>query len=197
MGADARPQALLASPSNAVMLAYLRFPAFPAMALLALVGADARPQALLAPVMLAYLRSPAFLALAFDALVKADSQPHTLLALAPAAVMLAYLRSAAFLALALDALVGADAHPQALPARCLAAVMLAYVRSFAFLALAFFMVVLTPFAWHDEWSLLADYVELCSRYSGPWRVVTSVDFAGPGECSLGDCICNGGYIRRT
>ena len=62
VGADARPQALLALAPLAVMLAYLRSPAFLAQALLALVGADARPQALLAlapdVVMLAYLRSP-------------------------------------------------------------------------------------------------------------------------------------------
>ena len=103
----ARPQALLAPAPLAVMLAYLRSPAFLAPALDALVGADARPQALLAPapdaVMLAYLRSPAFLALAHAALVGADARPQALLAPAPAAVMLAYARSAAFLALALDA----------------------------------------------------------------------------------------------
>ena len=66
VGADARPQALLALPPLAVMLAYLRSPNFLALALLALVEADARPQALLAlapdAVMLTYLRSPAFLA---------------------------------------------------------------------------------------------------------------------------------------
>ena len=59
LAADARPQALLAPAPAAVMLAYLRSPAFLALALDALVGADARPQALLAraplAVMLAYL----------------------------------------------------------------------------------------------------------------------------------------------
>jgi hypothetical protein len=48
VGADARPQALLALAPAAVMLAYLRSAAFLASALAALVGADARPQALLA-----------------------------------------------------------------------------------------------------------------------------------------------------
>ena len=89
VGADARPQALLALAPAAVMLAYLRSPAFLARALDALVGADARPQALLAlapdAVMLAYLRSAAFLARALDALVRADARPQALLALAPAA----------------------------------------------------------------------------------------------------------------
>ena len=59
VGADARPQALLALAPTAVMLAYLRSAAVLARALAALVGADARPQALLAQasdaVMLAYL----------------------------------------------------------------------------------------------------------------------------------------------
>ena len=95
-------QALLAPAPAAVMLTYLRSPAFLARALDALVGADARPQALLArapdAVMLAYARSPAFLALALDALVGADPRPQALLARAPDAVMLAYLRSPAFLA---------------------------------------------------------------------------------------------------
>ena len=62
VGADAATQALLARAPDAVMLAYLRSPAFLAPALDALVGAYARPQALLAlaplAVMLAYLRSP-------------------------------------------------------------------------------------------------------------------------------------------
>ena len=87
VGADARPQALLARAPFAVMLAYTRSTAFLALALLALVGADARPQALLAlasfAVMLAYLRSPAFLAPALDALVGADARPQALLARAP------------------------------------------------------------------------------------------------------------------
>jgi hypothetical protein len=48
VGADARPQALLALAPFAVMLAYLRSAAFFALALDVLVGADARPQALLA-----------------------------------------------------------------------------------------------------------------------------------------------------
>ena len=62
------------------MLAYLRSPAFLALAPAALVGAYDRPQALLAmafdAVMLAYLRSPAFLALALDALVWAYARPQ-------------------------------------------------------------------------------------------------------------------------
>ena len=65
-GAYARPHAHFALAPDAVMLAYLRSPAFLALALVALVGAYARPQALLAlapdAVMLAYARSPAFLA---------------------------------------------------------------------------------------------------------------------------------------
>ena len=81
VGADARPQALLALAPAAVMLAYLRSPAFLARALLALVGADARPQALLAPapaaVMLAYLRSAAFLALAPAAVMLAFARRHS------------------------------------------------------------------------------------------------------------------------
>ena len=60
--ADAK--ALLALAHDAVMLAYLRSPAFLALALEALVGPDARPQALLArapaAVMLVCLRSAAF-----------------------------------------------------------------------------------------------------------------------------------------
>jgi len=96
VGADARPQALLALAPLAVMLAYLRSPAFLAPALDALVGADARPQALLAPaplaIMLAYLRSPAFLAPALDALVGADARPQALFAPAPDPVMLALVR---------------------------------------------------------------------------------------------------------
>jgi hypothetical protein len=93
---DAAAQALLAHAPLAVMLAYLRSPAFLAPALDALVGADARPQA--------------HLALAPAAVMLAYARPQALLALAPAAVMLAYLRSPAFLAPALDALVGADAR---------------------------------------------------------------------------------------
>ena len=66
VGADARPQALLALAPAATVLAYLRPPAFLAPALVALAGADARPQALLAlapgAVMLAYLPSAAFFA---------------------------------------------------------------------------------------------------------------------------------------
>ena len=96
MGADARPQALLALAPDAVMLAYARSAAFLARALLALVGADARPQALLAlapaAVMLAYLRSPAFLARALAALVRADARSSALLAPALLAVMLAFAR---------------------------------------------------------------------------------------------------------
>jgi len=63
---------------DAVMLAYLRSPAFLARALDALVGADARPQALLALApaagMLAYLRCPAILALAPLAVMLASVQ---------------------------------------------------------------------------------------------------------------------------
>ena len=44
VGADAAAQALLARAPDAVMLAYLRSPAFLALALLALVGACARPK---------------------------------------------------------------------------------------------------------------------------------------------------------
>ena len=80
VGADALPQALLARAPLAVVLAYLRSPAFLALALDALVGADARPQALLAPapdaVMLAYLRSPAFLAIAFFTVMRASFPRH-------------------------------------------------------------------------------------------------------------------------
>ena len=46
--ADARPQALLAISPHAAMLAYLRFPAFLAVALAALVWSDAAALALLA-----------------------------------------------------------------------------------------------------------------------------------------------------
>ena len=81
VGADARPQALLALAPDAVMLAYLGSPAFLAPALDALVGADARPQALLArapaAVMLAYLRSPAFLALVLAAVMLAFPRRHS------------------------------------------------------------------------------------------------------------------------
>ena len=59
-------QEVLALALAVVMLAYLRSPAFLALALAPLVGADARPQALLAralaAIMLAYLRSLAFFA---------------------------------------------------------------------------------------------------------------------------------------
>ena len=81
VGADARPQALLARAPDAVMLAYLRSPAFLAPALDALVGADTRPQALLAldpdAVMLAYARSPAFLALVLAAVMLAFPRRHS------------------------------------------------------------------------------------------------------------------------
>ena len=80
MGADARPQALLAPAPDAAMLAYARSPAFLALALAALVGADAAAQALLAPapaaVMLAYLRSAAFLARVLAAVMLAFSRRH-------------------------------------------------------------------------------------------------------------------------
>ena len=79
--------ARLARAADAVVLAYLRSPAFLARALDALVLADAAAQALLAhasdAVMLAYLRSPASLALILAALVGADTQPQALLACAP------------------------------------------------------------------------------------------------------------------
>ena len=73
VGADARPQTLLARAPDAVMLAYACSPAFLAPA----------PAA----VMLAYLRSPAFLAPALDALVGADARPQALLARDPAAIL--------------------------------------------------------------------------------------------------------------
>ena len=67
------------------MLAYLRSPAFLALALDALVGADARPQALLAraplAVMLSYVRSPAFLAHLFDAVMLAYLRPPAVFAI--------------------------------------------------------------------------------------------------------------------
>ena len=66
------------------MLAYLRSPAFLALALLALVGADARPQALLArapdAVMLAYARSAAFSAISFLSVVRASFDRHDVFA---------------------------------------------------------------------------------------------------------------------
>ena len=60
MGADTRPQALLALAPFAVMLAHLRSPAFLTRALAALVGSDARPQALLAMAPAAWTRGVPF-----------------------------------------------------------------------------------------------------------------------------------------
>ena len=80
MGSEMCIRDSLALAPAAVMLAYLRSPAFLALALEALVGAYARPQALLAlppaAVMLAYARSPAFLADVLGAAVLAFLRRH-------------------------------------------------------------------------------------------------------------------------
>ncbi len=173
MLADARPAALLALASYAVVLADARPTAFLALASYAVVLAEARPATLLAPascaVVLADGRPAALLAGTSSAVVLADARPAALLALASLAVVLADARPAALRALASLAVVLADARPAAFLALAPSSVVLADARPAALLALASLAVVLAEARPATLLAPASDAVVLADARPAPFR----------------------------